>query len=239
MNALGMQRLGLINQALGGYGNASAANSMAQGNIWGNAIGQGLGAIGGMMGNFGGSGGLAATSGQGAGSEITELTESAQALYAAAKWNRTRDYSDEDLKRASTYVDVSEDIKKILKDLPSLWRNSCILGAERLSQEFGGKKYTFHRQSTWVKKLEDHFKVLNRKSGKYFSNINKWSPADIWLVSDAGKRIDLLQTTSLVELNTKLKEALKSKDIIGVSLKQLVDKVKLSYVNYEIGRAHV
>ena len=64
-------------------------------------------------------------------------------------------------------------MKKILKDLPSLWRNSCILGAERLSQEFGGKKYTFHRQSTWVKKLEDHFKVLNRKSGKYFSNINK------------------------------------------------------------------
>lgn len=58
MNNLGMQRLNLINQALGGYGNASAANSIAQGNIAGNMIGQGLGAIGGMMGNFGGAGGL-------------------------------------------------------------------------------------------------------------------------------------------------------------------------------------
>lgn len=185
---------------------------------------------------FGGAAGTAASSGTGAGSDITELTESAQALFAAAKWKRTKDYNDDDLKKASSNVDISADIKKILKDLPQPWRQSCILGAEKLHDVFGNKSYTFHRQSDWVKKLESHFKKLNGESGKYFSNVNKWSPADIWLVSDAGKRIDLFSTKSLVELNTKLKEALESKDIIGVSLKQIVNKVKFSYVNF--GQKH-
>jgi len=179
---------------------------------------------------FGGSGG--STSGTGAGADITDLTESAQALFAAARWKGTKDYNDSDLKKYSNSVDVSENINNILSKLGPVWRKSCMLGAERLYSEFKGKSYTFHRQSSWVKKLENHFKKLNGLSGKYFSNINKWSPADIWLVSDAGKRIDLLSTTSLTELNTKLKEALESKDIIGVSLKQLVDKVKFSYVNF-------
>ena len=52
MNQLGMNRLNAISQAMGGYGNAGAANSMAQGNIWGNVIGQGLGAIGGGLANY-------------------------------------------------------------------------------------------------------------------------------------------------------------------------------------------
>lgn len=177
---------------------------------------------------FGGTGGA----GQGAGAEITELTESAQALYAAARWKNTKDYSESDLKKAQNLVDISENISNILTKLPPVWRESCVLGAERLHQEFGRKSYTFHRQSNWVKKLETHFKKLNGKSGKYFSNVNKWSPADIWLVSEAGKRIDLTKTDSLVELNTVLKEALDTGDIIGVSLKQIVGKVKFSYVNY-------
>lgn len=171
-------------------------------------------------------------SGSGAGSDVTGLTESAQALYASAKWKRSTEYTDDDLKRASPNTDISDSVNDIIKKLSPAWRQSCILGAERLFQEFGGKNYKFHRQSNWVRRLESHFKKLNAESDKYFSNVNKWSPADIWIISDAGQRIDLLKTTSLVELNSKLKEALDSKDIIGVSLKQIVGKVKFSYVNY-------
>jgi hypothetical protein len=58
MNQLGLSRVNAINQALGGYGSAGAAGSMAQGNIWGNAIGQGLGGLaGGLANTYGGPGG--------------------------------------------------------------------------------------------------------------------------------------------------------------------------------------
>ena len=44
---------------------------------------------------------------------------------------------DEDLKKSSNSVDVSENIKNILDKLPPNWRQSCILGAEKLYEEFG------------------------------------------------------------------------------------------------------
>ena len=62
---------------------------------------------------FGGAGG--STAGTGAGADVTELTESAQALYAAAKWKRTKDYDDTVLKSAASTTDVSENINNILK----------------------------------------------------------------------------------------------------------------------------
>lgn len=175
---------------------------------------------------FGGGGG------SGAGSDLTKLTESAQAVYAAAKWNGAKTYSTEELVHAAAHADIDEDINRILNDLPSEWRDSCILGAEELYKVFRGKAYTFHRGSAWVNKIEKIFKALNSKE-KAFSNINKWTPADIYMVSPVGKNIKFEEAKSIAELNSMFTEALKSKDIIGVSLKLLKKKAKLSYYNFD------
>lgn len=176
---------------------------------------------------FGGSGG-----GSGAGADLTALTESSQAVYAAARWNRSKDFNETDLRKAYTKSDVSEPLDNILKDLPGDWISSCKVGANKLYSEFGGKSYTFHRQSKWVEKLENHFKKLNKEANKPFSNVNKWSPADIYLISSAGEKLEINKTESIVELNSMLRKALDSKDIIGVSLKKNDGtSTKLSYVN--------
>lgn len=55
LTKLGLQRTSDLNAAIGGYGNAGAANAIAQGNILANGIGQIGGAIGGgLAGYFGG-----------------------------------------------------------------------------------------------------------------------------------------------------------------------------------------
>lgn len=74
LTKLGLQRTQDLNAAIGGYGNARAGNAMAQGNIWGNAIGSIAGLAGGALGNyFGGNlGGLfGGSSGGGGGGSYT------------------------------------------------------------------------------------------------------------------------------------------------------------------------
>lgn len=168
----------------------------------------------------------------GAGSEITKLSESAQCVYAQALWNGTEDYNDDDLKEAYASVDTDESIENIL-NLSEDWKKSCIIGAELLYEKFGKKNYTFHRGSSWVKDLEKLFTKLN-KVDKFFSNLNKWSPADIYMLSPVGTQIKFDDSiNSIVELNKVIYEALESEDIIGVSLKKMKKVGKISYYNYD------
>lgn len=175
---------------------------------------------------FGGGGGF------GAGADITQLTESAQAVYAAARWNGSSQYTTPDLTKGYSHSDVDDSLERILHELPEDWRKSCILGAEELFKKFKGKAYTFHRGSDWVNRLEKTFKRINSKE-KAFSNVNKWSPADIYMVSPVGKNVKLDEAQSIAELNSMLTEALKNRDIIGVSLKLLKKTAHLSYYNFD------
>ena len=174
---------------------------------------------------FGGGGG------SGAGADVTKLGESAQAVFAQAKWMGSKQYTKEDIKKAYAKSDTDETISNIENKLTGEWRSSSILGAEELYKEFKGKQYTFHRGSPWVDKLENHWKKLNKEE-KLFSNLNKWTPADIYMVSAAGARVDLTKAKNIADLNNMLIENLKSKDIIGVSLKLMKDKAHLSYYNF-------
>lgn len=174
---------------------------------------------------FGGGGG------SGAGADVTKLGESAQAVFAQAKWASVKQYTKEDIKKAYAKADTDEKLANIETKLTGEWRASSILGAEELYKEFKGKQYTFHRGSAWVDKLQNHWKKLNQQE-KLFTNINKWSPADIYMVSAAGARVDLTKAKNIADLNNMMIENLKSKDIIGVSLKIMKDKSHLSYYNF-------
>lgn len=167
--------------------------------------------------------------GSGAGADVTKLTESAQCIYAAAHYSNFKMIPSE-MKKAEGKADINESFANIYKKLPDEWIKSCMLGAEILKKNYPGTNYTFHRGSSWVEKLEDHWKALNSEA-QLFSNLNKWSPADIWMVSSAGASIDLTKTKSIAELNAVLLKALNEKKIIGVSLKKIVGSASLSKVN--------
>lgn len=156
--------------------------------------------------------------GSGAGAYITSLAESAQCFYCAAAWYGT-DFSDKTLRQTAKYTDTpGVTVDQVIKELPEHWVESCVISAKALKGKFGSQRLYFHRGSSFVNSIVANFNSIN-KNEKFFSNINKWSPADIYMVTEKG----LKQSFNFEDfngINAFLLKSAKSKDIIGVSLKQ-------------------
>lgn len=171
--------------------------------------------------------------GSGGGAANTRATESAQCVYLQAIWdNPNTSFSVEDIRNAykKTHTDASLD-EVILGD--EEWVSSSISAAKFLHKVLGGRRYSFHRGSSWVDALENKFKELN-KVEKAFSNVNKWTPADIWMIADGAEgKYDIEGAGSLQYLNNELLKAYASRDILGVSLKKVKGKPKVKQVNYK------
>lgn len=173
------------------------------------------------------------TRGSGGGADQTRATESAQCVYAQAIWdNPNTKFSPDELKAA--YAKVNSDAKMdeiFLSD--DGWIASSINGARLLHKSLKRKQYTWHRGSSWVDALENKFKELNRQE-KIFKNVNKWTPADIWAIAKGAEtKYNILNASSISELNNELLKAYAERDIMGISLKKIGKKPKLVQVNYK------
>jgi hypothetical protein len=173
------------------------------------------------------------TRGSGGGADQTRATESAQCVYAQVIWdNPNTKFSPDDLKAAYAKVNSDAKIDEILLSDDG-WIASSINGARLLHKALKRKEYTWHRGSSWVDALENKFKELNRQE-KIFKNVNKWTPADIWAVArGAENKYNILNASSISELNKELLKAYAERDIIGISLKKIGKKPKLVQVNYK------
>jgi len=173
------------------------------------------------------------TSGSGGGSDNTTATESAQCVYSQAIWdNPNTSFSPSELGKAIRKCDVNASLDQVL-GIPEIWVRSSIMGAKLLRRVLGSKQYTWHRGSSWVGQMENRFKRLN-KQDKFFTNINKWTPADIWIVAKgAENKYKFDDAQSLVDLNNMLMSAYSARDIIGVSLKKIEGRPKIVQVNYK------
>jgi hypothetical protein len=178
--------------------------------------------------------------GSGAGAEVTELAESAQCWYTAIAFNERLESFDDFMNyykdvKYKCFTDATTD--KIIEKLPDDWIDSSIRIANymRKMDQFKGNltKYTFHRGSKLVDKINKMFLTANKKE-KLFANINKWSPADIWLMTSNGEKIiersPLDQT--FASLNHLVTELYESRDVIGVSLKKVGPTVHDEIFNY-------
>jgi hypothetical protein len=171
--------------------------------------------------------------GSGGGSDSTRATESAQCVYLTAIWkDANTDFSPSAIQDAfrQTPTDASADE---VMSIPDEWIESSIATAKILKKALGKKEYSFHRGSAWVDVLENKFKALN-KVEKTFSNVNKWTPADIYMVAKgAENKYDIEGAESIQYLNNELLKAYTARDIIGVSLKKVSGKPRASQVNYK------
>ena len=167
--------------------------------------------------------------GSGAGAAITELGESAQCWYTACAFNGTLKSQDDFVKmypKIAARCKTDATIQAILKDLPDDWIESSIkianymrgMGAFKTKM----KSYYFHRGGAVVDKIATMFNKANRKE-TLFSNINKWNPADIWLITSEGERAIKLakDDQTFASLNDLISKLYKSGDAIGVSLKKV------------------
>jgi hypothetical protein len=176
--------------------------------------------------------------GSGAGAALTKLTESAQALYAALVFNVLKremtiaDVTKDNFLKASATTSIDYPIQNIMNDLPDDWINSSILGANTLYKNFKGKgDFTFHRGSKEVSLIESTFTRIN-KDEKAFGNLNKWSPADIYMIKNRLNLNEISTQRSLKGLNAKMYDYIINNQLIGVSLKKMYGTANLSKKNF-------
>ena len=175
--------------------------------------------------------------GSGAGAALTKLSESAQCMYAALAWKNNGRITNADVTcenfndpkvKSKTLTD--ENYKAMCNDLPDDWINSCLAGGKRLYQEYGSGDYTFHRGSSLVNQIEGHFKRIKKLEGVRM-DLNKWSPADIYLVRKDFDIGCLAAEKTILGLNACMQRELSSGKLIGVSLKKITSGARLKAMN--------
>ena len=120
------------------------------------------------------------------------------------------------------------------------WVSSCVKGANELWDKFKGLKnkgVKFHRGSSEVKYIEDQFKRVKGKE-KVRIDINKWSPADIYVTTNNYRHKCLEEENSLQGLNQCMMHRLVGEGqgpiMFGVSLKKITQtNARLYTVNVD------
>lgn len=169
--------------------------------------------------------------GSGAGAAETKKTESGQAVYAAIAFNLGRhitaaDITPENVESAEHMYDVDEKIENIFK-MDDSWNMSCIRGANELwdnFKELKSKGVKFHRGSSEVKYIERNFSRVRKSEGVRI-DINKWSPADIYVTTKNYRHKCLEEENTLRGLNQCMMHRLVGEGqgpiMFGVSLKKI------------------
>jgi hypothetical protein len=166
------------------------------------------------------------------GSDLTSKGESAQAIVNAIRYSFSGDITNEDVDDESI-ADAKSDVRvtdfegasELLKTNPG-WLTSSVSIANSLASAYSGP-FIQNRGSDWVKNLEASVKPYLKEAG--ISDINKWSPADIWMVSS--DEMNISWPDSLNGINTLLLKKYAEGKIIGVSLKKAGSDATLKLFN--------
>jgi len=178
--------------------------------------------------------------GSGGGAALTKLAESAQAVYAAVAFGLGRNIENRDIttKTVSDYktlYDVDGKMDEILNKLPDIWIESSILGANELYNKFKNiRGVKFHRGGKTVNNIENQFKRIKKKEGVRM-DINKWSPADIYLTTPKYDPTCLEDEESIKGLNQCMNERINPQDpkMFGISLKKMSNTASLKLLNFD------
>ena len=167
----------------------------------------------------------------------TALAESAQAVFCSIAFNvKKGNITESDLTagnftKAMTKADVTSTLQDVEKKLTDDWITSSIKGANTLRQKYSGKEFECHRGSKKVGIIEAAFTNVKRKEGLSI-NLNKWSPADIYLIKPGFDPSPLKEENTLRGLNALMFKYLMDESVIGVSLKKLGNTANIHNINF-------
>jgi len=175
--------------------------------------------------DFGGGGGMRG------GSELTAQAESAQCIANAIRYSTgeitEEDITDEAIQNSKNKVEVTDfDSASNLLKTNRGWLISSVSIANALASQYPGS-FIHNRGSEWVQRLNNTVKPLLKEVG--IQDINKWNPADIWMVSP--DEMNISWPNNLGEINALLLEKFNEGKIIGVSLKKADKNVTLKVYN--------
>jgi|TARA_R110001592_G_C13066873_1_gene741479 hypothetical protein len=165
----------------------------------------------------------------------TDEQETLQGIYIATKFNNpSTNYSIEDLRR---YGDPKVMSKYKIDDLfmkaNKMWTDSSMRVGD-FAYSLGKIKGDFivHQRSNskFVTNISKAANMLIREAG-YKMGLDKWNPADIWLVNPALQNTDFTKFRGIVELNKWILNRFNEGKLIPVSLKMTGKNVKLDIKN--------
>ncbi len=129
--------------------------------------------------------------------------------------------------------DSVKDVMEVLQE--PQWAQSTVNTANAMVNGYDIQGVKIHRGSPWVRSLEKVYdKVARDAEGKkYFPNINKWNPADIWIVEQGVNPPAEDEVNNLMALNAWMTEMYELGSVVGVSLKLTLKGTKLKVFNYD------
>jgi len=165
--------------------------------------------------------------GKGAGATgVTAKGESLQCLYLAAMLGERAGedfshFSPETLKKYYRTIDVDKSFDEMMS-ADAEWHYSAYVTAEYLiKKKFVNRQHVFHRGSKIMNDIYKMKRLAFKKDGRPPLNDDKWNPGDIWAVKKGLNISQVLDGSSVANLNASLKKAYKDRTIIGISLKQI------------------
>lgn len=179
--------------------------------------------------------------GSGAGAAVTELAESAQCVYAAVAFGLGRKIQQSDITPSNVEAfknkfSVDGNLNKIMNEMTDEWMKSSVLGANELWEKFKSLKngIVFHRGDKTVKHIENQFKRI-KKIEQIRIDINKWSPADIYITTPNYDPKCLEEERSIKGLNQCMNERInpEAPTMFGVSLKKMSGTSDLKILNFD------
>ena len=185
--------------------------------------------------------------GSGGGADATALFEGAACWVTAYRYSLRKDIDPEyiitmtDLEAVSASVDTDKSLAVIHEFLINdpAWMKSSIRTANKLygATKYRNTKFKFHRGTSIVNIVEGHFKNVNAADGRPFSNINKWTPADIYMC-DHSFDTSIITNEMIFQggINKVLLDLISQKKLIGVSLKK-VESVAANLTEHNFTRA--
>lgn len=188
-------------------------------------------------GEFGGGGG-----GVRGGSVTEQLSEIGQILSLAIASTIDRpieatDLTLENINQVKSFLDPEPSVQ-LINDVVNLiqtnkqWAKSFVEVANKLDAVIKLSGKTFHRDSQWTSQLKQTWTTANNQhTPRPFSNINKWNPADIWIVD---KNLEVPSPgITLEELNQWMIEQYNTGKLYGISLKKTTAAATVNVYNLD------
>jgi hypothetical protein len=188
------------------------------------------------------------SSGSGGGAAATKIQECGQCLYAAMKMycfpnvqlvNGDRQFfTDDHYATAASHCDIPGVKVDEIKALPMEWKESFMIGANKINEILSGNDYEFVRGDSKIDDgaIKNAFNRVKDQAKPKLASEDKWNPADIWVVKKS-KKADVINKLNAEQtingLNQLLQELTASKELIGISLKKSDASAKLVLKNSE------
>lgn len=182
--------------------------------------------------------------GSGAGAKETALFESATAwalgLCKVTGKKIKKDYTFPQCDESTwdpvkPHVDTTATCKEVMEFLAGdkVWSTAIINTVNLLyDSKYWSDDYNFFRGKGIVDVVENHFKKVNKNSDKPFSNVNKWSPADIYLCNCDFDTKEITRHTNFQQMNACMLKLIEAKKLMGVSLKKITSSGSIKEINY-------